>query len=66
MSTEPKPVHFEIQLTDAEAWTLARFFRGVGLPECKAAAQSDGEAYAMRDATRLLGGALADKGFSIP
>ena len=66
MPTKPKPLRLQLELTDAEAWTLARFFKRIGLTECKAAAQSDGEAYAMRDATGLLRRALAENGYAVP
>ena len=64
MPTPAKTITLAVDLTDAQAWTLAQFLKRVGFAEFRSNAQDDAEAYAMRDAADLVARALKDAGYA--
>ena len=64
MTDKSNAVRLDVELTEAEAWHLAQFFKRVGFSEFRANAQDDDEAYAMLDATERVRAALAQAGYA--
>ena len=64
MSQQPQPVRLAVELTDAEAWNLAQFFKRAGFSDFRAHAWDDDEAYAMRDAADRVRVALTEAGYA--
>jgi hypothetical protein len=59
-----KNVTVTLDLTAAEAWSLAQFLKRVGFSEFRANAQDDDEAYAMQRAAERMQAALAEAGYA--
>jgi hypothetical protein len=59
-----KTVRLSAKLTDDQAWNLAQFLKRVRFSEFRSNAQTETEAYAMRDAADVVRRALADAGYA--
>ena len=52
------------QLPEAEAWAVAQFLKRSGFTDYRRFAQTDAEAYAMRDGAERIRDALAEVGIA--
>jgi hypothetical protein len=57
-------VAITLELSDAQAWSLAQFVKRVGWSEFRANAQDNDEAYEIRDAVDQLQKCLNEAGFA--
>ena len=64
MSEAPSSITLNVVLTDDEAWNLAQFLKRVGFSDFRGNAQTDDEAYAMRDAADRVAIALKEAGYA--
>jgi hypothetical protein len=63
MNHQTPTVSFAIELPEKEAWFLAQFFKRASFSDFRRCAQTDDEAYLMRNGAYRVRAALADAGF---
>jgi hypothetical protein len=59
-----KIAKFTVEMTDAEAWSLAQFLKRVGFSEFRALAKDDAEAYDMQTAGNRVADGLRNVGYA--